>query len=177
SADVGSIAAFVATVFGLERLGRALLDSRVAALTGVLLFITNYTVVSYATGGMETMLQTSLLCWMAVLAVEHRPAPAPSRDLWLAGLGSLAVLTRLDSALPVGIILLVRLQDAWVRKQLLPTVARIGPVFFLPLAAWLAWKSRYYGRLLPNTYYVKVDFHFNPNGLVYVGRFLHWYML
>ena len=177
SADVGSIAAFVATVFGLERLGRALLDSRVAALTGVLLFITNYTVVSYATGGMETMLQTSLLCWMAVLAVEPRPAPAPSRDLWLAGLGSLAVLTRLDSALPVGIILLVRLQDAWVRKQLLSTVARIGPVFFLPLAAWLAWKSRYYGRLLPNTYYVKVDFHFNPNGLVYVGRFLHWYML
>jgi len=175
-ADVGSIAAFVATVLGLERLGRALLGSRLAALTAVLLFITNYTFVSYATGGMETMLQSSLLCWMAVLAVERPPAPAPSRDLCLAALGSLAVLTRMDSALPVGIILLVRLQDAWARRQVLSTVARVGPVFLLPLAAWLAWKSHYYGRLLPNTYYVKVDFQFNPNGLVYVGRFLHWYV-
>jgi arabinofuranosyltransferase len=173
-ADVGSIAAFAAAVVGVERLGRALLGSRMAALIAVLLFITNYTVVSYATGGMETMLQTSLLCWMAVLAIER---PAPTRDLWLGVLASLAVLTRLDSALPAGIILLVRLHDAWARSQLRSTLARIGPVFALPIAAWLAWKVHYYGRLLPNTYYVKVDFQFNPNGLVYVGRFLHWYAI
>jgi arabinofuranosyltransferase len=175
-ADVGSIAAFLATVLGIDRLGRALLGSRLAASTCVLLFITNYTFASYATGGMETMLQTSLLCWMAVLAVERQPAPAPSRDLWLAGLGSLAVLTRIDSALPASVILLFRLQNARARKQLLSTIARIGPVFSLPLAAWLAWKAHYYGRLLPNSYYAKVEFHFNPNGLVYVGRFLHWYV-
>ena len=176
-ADVGSIAAFLATVLGIERLARALLCSRLAAFTCALLFITNYTFVSYATGGMETMLQASLLCWMAVLTVERQSAPAPARDLWLGGLGSLAILTRLDSALPAGIILLFRLQNARARKQLPLTLARIGPVFSLPLAAWLAWKEHYYGRLLPNTYYTKVELHFSPNGLVYVGRFLHWYML
>ena len=175
-ADVGSITAFLSAVLGIERLGRAVLGSRLAAFTCVVLFITNYTVVSYATGGMETMLQTSVLCWMAVLAVERQAAPARGRDLWLAGLGSLAVLTRIDSALPVGIIFLFRLRDAWAQKRLWPTLATIGPVFSLPLAAWLVWKERYYGRLLPNTYYVKVETHFNPNGLVYVGRFLHWYL-
>jgi hypothetical protein len=175
-ADVGSITAFLSAVLGIERLGRAVLGSRLAAFTCVVLFITNYTFVSYATGGMETMLQASLLCWMGVLAVERQAAPAFARDLGLAGLGSLAVLTRLDSALPAGIILLFRLQNAWSRKQLRSTLATIGPVFALPLAAWLIWKERYYGRLLPNTYYVKVESHFNPNGLVYAGRFLHWYL-
>jgi hypothetical protein len=174
--DIGSIAAFLSAVFGVERLGRAILGNRLAAFTCVVLFITNYTFVSYATGGMETMLQTSLLCWMAVLAVERQTAWGRGRDLWLAALGSLAVLTRLDSALPVGIILLFRLQNAWARKQLWSTLATIGPVFSLPLAAWLVWKDLYYGRLLPNTYYVKVELQFNPNGLVYVGRFLHWYL-
>ena len=51
--------------------------------------------------------------------------------------------------------------------------------FLTLVVPWIAWKYAYYGRVLPNSYYVKVvGGGFNlVNGLTYVCRFLHWYLI
>jgi arabinofuranosyltransferase len=47
----------------------------------------------------------------------------------------------------------------------------------LLLGVWGAWKLAYYGSLLPNTYHAKVAHELNANGIRYVWRFLHWYLI
>ena len=56
--------------------------------------------------------------------------------------------------------------------------ALLIPVAIL-LGTWLAWKGFYYGRLLPNSFYAKLgwDVSVNINGLIFLGRFFHWYLL
>ena len=67
--QISGIAAFAAAIIGLAGLGRHVFENRWVGLLAALLFVTNFSAVSYATGGLETMLQTSLLC-LATLQTE-----------------------------------------------------------------------------------------------------------
>jgi arabinofuranosyltransferase len=177
--QVGSIAAFLATVCALWRLGGRVFGARLPTLAAVVLLVTNYTVASYATSGLETMLQTALLCWAVVIVYDVRAARAASAGQCLAvsGLAALAILTRLDSVVPIAVLavaaplILPRSVLSWRRIALL-----IAPGAAL-VATWLVWKSGYYHRLLPNSFYCKVGG--NPlmllNGLNYLQRFFSWY--
>ena len=165
-------------------LGRRLTGSRTDALAAVLLLGTNYTFSCYATGGLETQLQTCLL-----LAATHGVFTGPLAGRWgrarlasLSLLFSLALLTRLDSALPVAVLggasllALARARDLplW-RPRALAALLLPGAI---PLAAWLVWKTVYYGDPLPNSFYVKLA---SPNsltdGLRYVAFFGASYLL
>ncbi len=147
----------------------------------VAFFIGNFSVISYASGGLETMLQTFLLTLSAVFAYritrEEPVSPALGVAFSLIAAGS--IMTRLDSAVIVMILALTVgyrfLRNTPPGKTL---VALVLPAA-LVLLIWFAWRLEYYGRLLPNTYYAKVgwDERSFENGLLYIGRFLHWYWL
>ena len=151
------------------------------AFLASVMFAGNYSVNSYATGGLETMMQTALVS-AALLCFYKYKADGQSRctSLVLLSLFSgLSILTRLDSAVPVVVIYLFLLREFTVRRPkpftyawaILPAASLIVP--------WVAWKLAYYGRLLPNTYYAKVGAQasFDMNGIVYLARFLHWYWM
>ena len=135
-----------------------------AALIAVGLMATNVSVVSYATGGLETILQALLLA-SALLCLE--------RPVLLSTLLLLALMTRLDSAAAgflVGCVGLWRFRAEPKNLLRLVTPVTVG------LVLWFGWKMWFYGDPLPNTFYAKVA-GFNPNGFTFVGRFLHWYAL
>jgi arabinofuranosyltransferase len=179
--QMGSIAAFLLTVYGLWRLGGRVFGARLPTLAATLLLVTNYTVASYATSGLETMLQTALLCWVAVIVYDLWATRAASAGQCLAVslLAALAILTRLDSALPIAVLAVAAL--VILPRSVLPgrrIALLVGPGAVV-VAAWLAWKLGFYHRLLPNSFYCKVSG--NPgmllNGLRYVQSFFAWYLL
>ena len=212
-AHLGSMLSFVLVLTGLWRLARSLFGTYLPALLSVILLSTNYTVLAYATGGLETMTQAALLTWSAVLCERLRkacpagaapcapkasPAPAAlalsgpltlSVPLALSLLLALACLTRPDSALPAAILGAFALWQA-VRLSRGDGDARsgaraIGPLialalpFLVLMGGYALWKVGFYGRLLPNAYYAKLGdgMYLAGNGLLYLWRFLHAYLL
>ncbi len=175
----GSIVSFLAAIFALWRLTELIFDSVVARLIPVVLFVTNYTVVAYATSGLETMLQTALLTiamWQLVRSLVRQPT-ASSLATFSLVLG-MSVLTRIDSMLPAGIMGLWIAGDLARRKAPVRHYLLMSLPFLAIVVPWAIWKQAYYGRILPNSYYVKVaNAHSVWNGLVYIGRFLHWYLI
>lgn len=178
------LACFVASLLFTYFLGLRLTGIRTDALAAVLLLGTNYTFSRYATGGLETQLQTCLL-----LAATHGVFTGPLAGAWerarlarLSLLFSLALLTRLDSALPVAVLGCASLL-ALARARGLPLSRSKALAFLLlpgalPLGAWLVWKVAYYGDPLPNSFYVKLaSANSLANGLAYVGFFGASYLL
>lgn len=172
------IAAFVATLELLFRLARRLFPTPSAAWLAAGVFATNFTMLSYATGGLGTMAQAALVCG-AILLVHPAGPESWARPTHLAALsltGAAAVLLRLDSALPVAI------AGSVAAIQLARNAAKpaVWAAFLLPFAmligGWLAWKLSYYGGLLPNPFYAKVG-GWHPNGLLYLRRFADAYWL
>ena len=169
------------TVLFTYRLAMTLFANAPVALIAALLLGTNYTFSCYASGGLETHLQ-ALLCTASLLlaaqcfAAGHGPSTA--RLLALSLVSALAVLTRLDSVLIVGLSVavaayaVVRAARSGSRLLLLslPGVLIVG--------AWLAWKMQYYGELLPNTFYAKAAAKSLPvRGVFYLVSFLCSYLL
>lgn len=144
------------------RLARHALGSEWAALGVVVLLAANFTFASYATGGLETGLQT--LCF---LGIAHVVLVGPGvREAGVRRLGGLsliccaALLTRLDSAvwlLAVTPFLLAALGGSRLpARGKLVRVAAFATPLLVVVGSWLAWKLAYYGSILPNTYHCKV---------------------
>ncbi len=172
---------FAGTLWLAALLIREAVDTAEAALIGVLVLGTNYTVSIYATGGLETQLQAFLCALVALLA-----ASAARRGAWtrneLFGLSlamAAALLTRLDSGI-VCVVAALSCLASWSRST--PTeIARrlfhLGlPLLFI-IGAWLAWKLSYYGDILPNTFRLKGSFTGFDRGAWYVHRFIASYFL
>jgi arabinofuranosyltransferase len=179
-AYLGGLSSFALTLVALWRLGLALFGRVLPALLALLLFVTNYSVLCYATGGLETMLQTALLTVGLLLAQSRDSATIPSTRT--AGALSLvlaaAVMTRPDSALPAMIILAWTTIRTWRRNGWGYRLTLVLP-FVAIVAAWTAWRLQYYGRWFPNTFYAKTGWNeaLLENGLLFLARFLHWYLL
>ncbi len=164
--QVVGIVLMVGTVLVVLRFAGRVFGSRAMGFLVAVVMVANMSFLGYATGGLETMLQTFLVVSVGALLVPVGAFSAEQRS-WrraLAGLcAGLAVLTRLDSAVLVGTWILVHLFVQWRREQerpvqarvLLSSVVQIG----LPAAAvvvpWVVWKLDFYGNLLPNTFYAK----------------------
>ena len=178
-AHLGGLAAYLTTILCLWRLSYLIFREHLPGLVAVILFITNYTTVSYATGGLETMLQTALLCAAAgqLYAIRGETTSRSMRAAVLSVILGTAVLTRMDSALPGVILGLITWKYLHQRRSSPRAYLALAVPFVVLVGCWLAWKMHYYGWLLPHSFYVKIDGQFNPNGLVYLGRFLHWYLI
>jgi arabinofuranosyltransferase len=180
---VGGLTAFVLTIIALSRLAYSLFRKYVPTLLAILLFITNYSVLSYATGGLETMLQTALLCTVATMVWEMILSARYSchRCVFLSVFLALAVMTRLDSALPGAVMGLGLLHGMWKKRSGWRSVAGAIVPGAMLLGVWFLWKISYYnGELLPNTFYAKAEggsYSMAFNGIIFIIRFIGWYLL
>jgi len=138
-------------------------NSPLMGLVIILLLGTNYTFSSYATSGMETQLQTCLFVASAYIAISFidRQVFDPLRLFGLSLLLSMAVLTRLDSAIFclvvfISVLYFVLKESSSLSKKVVKSSILLFP-FLILVGGWLIWKWSYYGYLLPNTYYAKVS--------------------
>lgn len=164
-----SIASFITTLCLLWQLSKRLIGDDgtsswcVPLLAPLVLMSTNYSITSYATGGLETAFVTMLVMLSAWLLSFDQ-----NEDSWLswwrlaaAGLVSAAaILTRMDSVLLLApfwlaawLVVPDRFFKFWTngRRQLF-LGALVASVICL---VWLLWRHCYYGYWLPNTFLIK----------------------
>jgi arabinofuranosyltransferase len=126
----------------------------------VVLFAASGAAIDYAASGLENPLLYLLL---ALYGVELKRGRASLVGLGL--LGSLVALTRLDALLVVGPGLAYRLWTAPSRRR----AALECALGFLPLVAWEAFSLAYYGFLVPNTAFAKLNVHIPRGALAKQG--------
>ena len=148
----------------------AVARTTVATASTLALLAVSRPFVDYSTSGLENSLSHLLL--VAFLIVLGREDERPSDSWTLPLLAGLAMLNRHDLAL----VLLPPL--AW-RVLAGPDRGRLAAAAagFVPLAAWLAFATVYYGFALPNTAYAKLGTGLTPGdlapqGLLYVRNLL-----
>jgi arabinofuranosyltransferase len=147
---------------------------------------TNYTFVSWGSGGLETMghamtTLAAIVCFHSWMAGDKRRHPV------LAPLGAGLAAAANSLFRPEGILLfcLEFMVALWalLRWRLPGLRARSLAVFWLaaalPVAAHMGWRLSFYGGLLPNTFYVKATDPSPVLGLRWLGGFLsghfvHW---
>lgn len=166
------LAAHALTLLATARLAHRILPGPADALLAVGLVGTLPSVAAWATGGLETSLDTALATvGLALAAGEGGRARAPLASL-VAGL---AVLNRPDGALLAGVVLGSLALEPPDRGGG-PGPFRRGAALVLPAAAlvlpWLAFKLRVYGTLVPNTFHAKAAGSDWGLGLAWVGLFL-----
>jgi arabinofuranosyltransferase len=180
--QAGGLAAFVAVLASTWWLARRLDASPVAALVALLGVSINFSVLCFATGGLETMLQTALITVATCQLVAMRTAARWSvrRLAVLSLLLGLGALTRLDTGV-AGLVLVGASLAAIRRTHAAGRIARRVVALLLPggllVGAWMAWKLAVYGSLLPHAFHAKVDASLDPVGLLLVGRFLSAYWI
>jgi arabinofuranosyltransferase len=127
--------------------------SRWLALLAVAMLVASRTVAAWCTGGLETRLYTVLIA-AGLLLLAREISTESGVFPWSAPVLGLALLTRTDGFLLVGILAAGLLL---FRKG---KVGRHGTLFFgilaLTIGAQLAFRRAYYGEWLANTYYAKV---------------------
>ena len=180
------LALFAGTLTATAALARDLLGKSIDAMCVVVVLGTNYTFLAWATGGMETQLQAFLVVTTTRLVFDVTRVGHPPR-LQLAFcsvLLGLLLLTRLDSAVVVGVLGTFALTQIWyprrarpLREAIVSSLTLVIPGALIALS-WLAWCYAYYGDILPNTYYVKLATSNSMfRGLHYVYRFLAEYWI
>lgn len=146
--------AFVFAIVGVFRLSELVLKSSRAAFLSSAVFSMNYSVLSYATGGLETMLFSALIVWLFYFCMKEPTSRWPVMPAVLSGA---IIMTRPDGVIPVLFAFgyLTLRKDGW-RTRLFFSLRSLF-LLSLGLAPWLVWKWFYYGSLLPNTFYAKTD--------------------
>ncbi|MFA4948625.1 MAG: hypothetical protein WC674_08990 [Candidatus Krumholzibacteriia bacterium] len=166
------------TLLVTYRLAVRLLQSRGAALLAVALLGANYTFSAFATSGLETQMQTFLILASTSLAfsIAEQDRRSVRRSVAFSILCAAALLTRLDSAIPVLVLFVYLLMN--------PAGRVAGAALMLPalliIGSWLLWKHAYYGSFLPNSYYAKgamFSLDILKGGVLYLFEFLRSYCL
>jgi arabinofuranosyltransferase len=168
------------TLYFTYRIARRLSGSAFGGLLAMVLLGTNFSFSAYATGGLETQLQTCLFAAVAMTAIIL-PGECPGGRrlcIRLGLLGAAAILTRLDSALVFAALALpvawrlLRQTDAGRIK-----IRRLCALLMPPITAAIGlmlWMNSYYGEPLPNTFAVKTG-GFSPaiagQGLLYLFEY------
>ncbi|MCF7847729.1 MAG: hypothetical protein K9M45_02675 [Kiritimatiellales bacterium] len=176
------ILAYPVSLWLLFRITLLVFNNRRTAFYALLLTGTNYTYAAYATGGLETQLQS---CLFLLILHQYFQAARNGTIIRHASLSvalGLAFLLRMDSALLIICILPTTLYMIWIPEnpkgsRVWQTMAATVPAALIA-GAWLLWKFSYYGHILPNTYSVK-----NPGlsailpGFYYIALFFFSYGL
>ena len=131
------------------------------------LVVANYSLTSYATGGLETQLVTATVMASAWFLSAERPFPA-------AAASAMALMTRMDAVLLLIPFWLRSMFPEGLRGGLRgmrprPLLAACG-FAGVPVVVWLLWRHAYYGAWVPNTFLVKGGA--SPlRGVMYVSLF------
>lgn len=184
SSFIIGITLFLFSLILSYRISWLIFRSESISLLSIILLGTNYTFSSYATGGLETQLQTCLFLTVLyiVLGSIHANKWKIPAIILLSISSAGAMLTRLDSAVLLVTTLTVAFtsilkQKALISEKLIKASALVIP-FLVLVGGWLIWKQSYYGDILPNTFYVKVSSGTSIKwGIQYVYKFLVSYWL
>jgi arabinofuranosyltransferase len=153
-----SLAAFCLLGFGLaQRQGGGTISRpwwATPALLPLGMLVLSKSFVDYSTSGLENSFEYLLLAVFALLFYRTWRF-TPKQLIGISLLGSLALLTRMDSIL----LLLPALAFIWIfaRKAGFWRSFGAGVIGLIPFLAWEAFTLFYYGSLVPNTYYAKVN--------------------
>ncbi len=111
----------------------------------------------WAVSGMETVFFTMLITAGAYFYL--RELRAGNWGLTSGFTFALAAMTRPEGVLVFGLTMLHQTAYRLINERRLFTLKDVirGAAFLLPYGAYFAWRYRYYGQLLPNTFYVKVS--------------------
>lgn len=181
-AQWSGIAALFPLVYVTGALGRKLSDDAAAGFLTAALLATNYTVLAFASGGMEVVWQALFVTSAFVLRPDARTPAGVIGPVRLAAFSAAlnaALLTRPDSAIPAAILfppVLVAIWRHWPpgRFRSVRLTALLAPC--LPTAGWLVWKASFYGALVPNTWHAKdPGFAALAGGAWYAGLFFLTY--
>ncbi len=138
-------------------------------LIPAIIILTSFPLIVWALGGLEGPV-FSMWCLLGMLYIIKNHS---SKHLALAGLFfALAVLTRMDGLLFVGVALLYLFWTSSGTR--LKSVGIFVGAFLVVYLPYFIWRMAYYGDLLPNTFYVKaggVSWSQIVRGLKYVGHF------
>ncbi len=145
-------AILLANTFVIYRIVEALDSSaQFAPLIAATLTTFYFPLVFWSLRGLEVGALTLTISLGILLALKTVRDPRPASAFWLTLVLGLALLLRMDAALPVGILILY-LASLNSRKAILPAI-----ISALVLAAILHFQKSYFGDFLPNTYYLKVN--------------------
>jgi len=150
-----SALADAATCWLLIAIGEQLGHRRAGLMAGLLWALSPMSV-TFAIGGMETIVFILLLAATVYFHLNRQPARA-------ALAASLAILARPDGALMAGLLGLERLRS-WVRKSPgspSPSI-REGAAFMIPLALWAAFAAASYGSPIPHSILAKATAYHLP---------------
>lgn len=173
---------FPTTLWSTYRLVARLTSDHWLALGSVALLTAIYSFRAYATGGLETQLQTCCIVGLAWVAWRDEAGLSLRQSVVCGVLATAAITCRLDSVVLVTTILGARLLLE-VRRGGLRLWRSLAPAVLVPtvvLAGWFAWKVSYYGRILPNTFYAKTGLGEHlERGLTFVWSFIvnYWFYL
>jgi arabinofuranosyltransferase len=180
--QITGITFFALTIFFSLKISFKIFKSLIPVLLTGILLITNYTMVCFATGGLETMLQTFFITLLVFLFFEFKSSDESKikRILIIVSLiSSLAILTRLDSIVPISVIFISVLYRLFKEKKKVDYYFLLLLPFIVIVGIWFIWKLYYYGSLLPNSYYIKLNDKvlFSASGIKFIYRFFHWYLI
>lgn len=179
------ILCMLGVLFVTWRLSARCMLTRGQSMLMLLVLGTNYSFSSWASGGLETMMQTLIATALVFAAARMLDEAWPPRDaqfLLVSLLSAAGLLVRLDSGVFVavaGLALLLKIvrRSAGAAERARQIAILIGPAALI-IAAWLAWKLSFYGTILPNTFYAKVGVKSSLKyGLFYVYIFFFSYWL
>ncbi len=137
----------------------------------LLLYATTPILFTHAFSGMETTLFVALMLASLASAVGRR-------DALFALLLLLTSLTRPEgvafSFFAFAAVAFARRREgaAALRAFLLRSLG----IYLLPAALYFSWRFSYYGQLLPNTFYAKLEGGFQTDTLIDIARFLRRYL-
>ena len=142
----------LANIFVIHRIVEMLDPSaQFAPLIAAIITAFYFPLVFWTLRGLEVGALTLTVSLGILLTLITVRDPRPASIFWLTLVLGLALLLRMDAALPVGILLLC-LASQNPRKAVLPAL-----VSALVLTAILLFQKSYFGDFLPNTYYLKVN--------------------
>jgi hypothetical protein len=165
------LACGLATLAVVARFAPAPSRSKLDALASFLL-ATSPPFALWAVGGLETPLYTLLLS-VGILGHVRELESGRTTTMFSALPFALAALARPEGSLFFGVAVLHRL----VRTRTLKSTL-VGLLLFAAVVGpYLAWKSAYFGALLPNTYYAKTagSFAWIRGGMLYLWEFTRNY--
>lgn len=175
----GGFFAFALTFYSFWRVAPKILERDFLVFVALGLWGFNYSVSSYATGGLETMLQGGVLSFALVQFYTFQKEGTWKRAFWISLLLGITVLIRMDSVLLGGVLGLRSCFECYRQRLSFKVILALVLPVALILGAWGFWKLTYYGLFFPNTYYAKI--HTDGPGLkvgsLYVWRFLQGYGL